>query len=119
MPMIKLLTFAAFFVAFNASAEVSDKIATMSELWLQSLIFGIPIFLLTAWRKGFLFLGILLTVFFAYAAYATLSDPHVGVAIIREQGTSYVIASYSAAVIIAFCTVLGLVKNRSKFKNGI
>lgn len=119
MPMKKPLTFAVLFVSFGAVAEVSDKMETISELWLQGFIFGIPVYFLTVWRKGFLALGILFTVFFAYAAYATLSDPHVGVGIIQEQGVPYIIASYSAAVIIAFFTALGLIRNKAKFKSGI
>ena len=73
---------------------------------------------LTVWRKGFLGLGILFTVFFAYVAYATLSDPYIGVGIIKEQGRPYIIASYSAAVINALCSALGLIKNKAKFKSG-
>jgi len=119
MPMNKLLTFAALFISFSAVAEVSDKMATISQLWLQGFLFGAPVYFLTVWRKGFLVLGILLTVFFAYAAYATLSDPYVGVGIIQEQGTPYIIASYSAAVIIALCSAFGLFKNKAKFKAGI
>ncbi len=118
MPMNKRLTFAALFVSFNAVAEVSDKMATIPELWLQGFIFGIPVYFLTVWRKGFLGLGILFTVFFAYVTYATLSDPYVGVGIIKEQGRPYIIASYSAAVINALCSALGLIKNKAKFKSG-
>ncbi|MDP2563748.1 hypothetical protein [Pseudoalteromonas marina] len=116
--MNKRLTFAALFVSFNAVAEVSDKMATIPELWLQGFIFGIPVYFLTVWRKGFLGLGILFTVFFAYVAYATLSDPYIGVGIIKEQGRPYIIASYSSAVIIALCSALGLIKNKAKFKSG-
>ena len=116
MPMNKRLTFAALFVSFNAVAEVSDKMATNPELWLQGFIFVIPVYFLTVWRKGFLGLGILFTVFFAYVAYATLSDPYIGVGIIKEQGRPYIIASYSAAVIIALCSALGLIKNKAKSK---
>jgi hypothetical protein len=119
MPMKKLLTFTALIISFGAVAEVSDKMATIPELWLQGFLFGVPVYFLTAWRKGFLILGVLLTVFFAYAAYATLSDPYVGVGIIKEQGTPYIIASYSAAAIIVLCSALGLIKNRAQFKVGI
>ncbi|WP_155735506.1 hypothetical protein [Pseudoalteromonas luteoviolacea] len=114
--MSKLLIITAFFISYDAVAEVSDKMATIPELWLHGLIFGVPVYFLTAWRKGFLFLGISFALLFAYAAYATLSDPYVGAAIIKEQGIPYIIASYSAAVIIALFTAFGLVKNSFKLK---
>ncbi|WP_133406889.1 hypothetical protein [Parashewanella tropica] len=104
-------------IAFDVSAEVSDKMPTITELWLHGVIFGIPTYLLIAWRKKFLILGILLTCFFATSSYETLNDPHVGVAVINEQGTPYIFASYSASVIIALCSVLGLIKNRFESKS--
>ncbi|WP_185976639.1 hypothetical protein [Catenovulum sediminis] len=117
--MNKLLTFAILFISFSTVAEVSDKMATIPELWLQGFLFGVPVYFLTIWRKGFVVLGISFTVFFAYAAYETLSDPYIGVGIIQEQGTPYIIASYGAAVIIALCSALGLIKNKAKFKADI
>ena len=119
MPMNKLISFAFIFWSFDALAEVSDKMATIPELWLHGIVFGLGIYFLIRWRIGFILLAILFITFFAYAAFSTLSDPHVGVAVIREQGTPYIIASYSAPVIITICSVLGVIKNRRKLKRGI
>jgi hypothetical protein len=118
MPMNKLISFVLLFLSFNALAEVSDKMASIPELWLHGMIVGLLIYFLTVWRIGFVILGGLFIAFFAFAAYDTLNSPFIGEAIIKEQGVPYIVASYSATVIISICSILGVIKNKRRIKRG-
>jgi hypothetical protein len=119
MPMNILISFVLLFLSFSAFAEVSDKMASIPELWSHGFIVGLLIYFLTVWRIGFVFLGGLFVMFFAFAAYDTLNSPFIGEAIIKEQGIPYIFASYSATVIVTICSILGVIKNKRRIKRGI
>lgn len=76
-------------VATPAMAEVSDKIPSVEGLWgwalglsLVALVLGLvkPAAALAVWPFALLL---------AYGQYEMISDPHIGAAILREQGQAY------------------------------
>ena len=116
--MNKLISLAILFLPFGALAEVSDKISTVSELWLHGFIFGCIMYFLVLWHISFVLLALSLLSFFVFTAFDTLNDPHVGAAIIREQGASYIVALYSVPVVIGICTTFAVIKSRRELKRG-
>ena len=118
MTKINFVAFLLLVTSFCARAEVSDKMASISDLWIQGFFIGLPVCLLIAWKKGFLFLGVFLAFFMFYAGYATLNSD-IGAHVIHEQGTPYIIASYSAFVVILLFCFIGYRLNGRRVKNVI
>ena len=91
-----------------AKAEVSDKIATIPELWVTAALAGSLLLLVSrAWvRAGVLLLPV--TALLAYAALEPVLDPYVGPAILAEQGRTYFAVAYAAAALVVALHILGL-----------
>ena len=91
-----------------ANAEVSDKLATIPELWVTSVAAGALLFLLSRlWvRVGLILLPV--TAFMAYVVLEPTFDPYVGPAILTEQGRTYFWVAYAAAILLVTLHVLGL-----------
>ena len=86
-----------------ALAEVSDKVATVPQLWLTALLAGVAALLASRYR---FLLGLLLlpvSLFLSFAALEPINDPYVGPAVISELGNLYVLSGYGSAF-----TLLGL-----------
>jgi putative exporter of polyketide antibiotics len=98
-------------------AEVSDKIASISLMWMDGLVFGV-IGLTLAYKKWWLvFLGILVSLVFISAAYDLETDQYLKEAILREQGVTYFIHAYVSAALIMALSVIGLWYGRKKQAN--
>ena len=111
---MKFKIFLLLLVSEPAFAEVSDKMATMSQLWMQGVIVGSVLLLLIWWSRWFAILGIPVAMFFGLASYSTFSDPYVGPAIINEQGIPYIISSYGSSALIFIGVIVGVLLNRAK-----
>jgi hypothetical protein len=98
-------------ISIPAFAEVSDKIASIPELWLQGAIGGAVLYFLVRWSIWFGILALLVVAFLGAVSYETLQDPFVGGAVLREQGTQYVVASYGSATLMAVGVLLGATIN--------
>jgi len=86
-----------------ALAEVSDKVATVPQLWLTAVLAGTTALLAGRYR---LLLGLALlpvSLFLVLATLEPINDPYVGPAVVSELGHSYVHAGYGSAF-----TLLGL-----------
>ena len=118
MTKLNVVAYLLFLTSFGARAEISDKMASISDLWMQGFVIGLLVCLLVVWKKGFLFLGVLLALFMFYGGYATLNSD-IGVHVIHEQGTPYIIASYSAFVVILLFCFIGYRLNGRRVKNVI
>ena len=116
MTNLNLFAYSLLFVPFSALAEVSDKMATISDLWIQGFVIGLVVCLLVLWKRVFVFFGGMLSLFMFYAGYATLNSD-IGAHVINEQGTPYIIASYSAFVVISLFSIVGFLLNGRKVKN--
>jgi hypothetical protein len=91
-----------------AKAEVSDKIATIPELWVIAALAGFLLFVLSrAWvRVGLILLPV--TAFLGYAALEPVLDPYIRPAIFAEQGEIYSVVAYTAAGLMVAAHILGL-----------
>ena len=91
------------FAPSSALAEVSDKVATVPQLWLTAVLAGTTALLAARYR---LLLGLALlpmSLFLVLATLEPINDPYVGPAVVSELGHSYVHAGYGSAF-----TLLGL-----------
>lgn len=100
-----------------AYAEVSDKLPTIPSLWTHAIILGGLSFLASyiRWWVPLLFLPV--SFVFGTGSAAIVTDPHVGPAVIAEQGNIYAVSAFGAAFFIFFGQGLGIwrgVKIRKK-----
>ena len=91
--IIVILSLAVMLFPASAFAEVSDKMPSITRIWIEGAIVGVIGFFLARYRiwAGLIF-G-LVTFFFCIGTYDLTSDPYVGPAIIAEQGKPYLFAS--------------------------
>lgn len=85
--------------ASPAWAEVSDKISTTQGLWGWAIGFNLAALLLSLWRPVLGLAVVPLAVFYAWAGHEMVSDAHVGRAILKEQGISYVEQVYASGAV--------------------
>lgn len=91
-----------------ANAEVSDKIATMPELWVTAVLAG---FLLFALSRTWVRVGLILlpaTALLGYTALEPVLDPYIRPAISAEQGEVYFAVAYTAVGLMVAAHILGL-----------
>ena len=97
-------------------AEVSDKMASIPQLWVQGIVIAIILFALVRWSVWLSIFAIVVITFFGIATYETLADPYVGPAIMKEQGVPYAVSAYSSVVAMLIGFVGGFMLNRRKLK---
>ena len=114
---MKITTLAILLLPFPALAEVSDKMPTITQLWLQGLIGAILLLLLIRRFIWASILGFCVVPFFAFASYDMLADPFVGPAIMKEQGTSYIVSAYGSVVLMFAGLAVGIYLNLKRNKN--
>ena len=109
-----LLIFSVF--PLLAFAEVSDKMASIPSMWAQGITVAIVLLFLV--RRYILsgIVGVFVVAFFTYASYDSFSDPHIGPAIIREQGTLYIVAAYGSVALMGAGLIAGIYLNRRRCK---
>jgi hypothetical protein len=106
--MIFILSLVVMFFPAPAFAEVSDKMPSITRIWVQGAIVGGIGFLLARYRiwAGLIF-G-LVTLFFCSSTYGLITDPYVGPAIIAEQGKSYLFSVYGSIIMMSVPLIVGL-----------
>jgi len=109
-----LVGLALLTLSFSAAAEVSDKMASQPGTWVSGVVVGILLALGIRWSKWGNLAGVPVAAGFFYFAWETLHQPHIGPAIIKEQGTPYIIALYGSAVLVAMGVLLGNYLNNLK-----
>jgi len=109
-----LLIFLAFPVA--AYAEVSDKMATVAQLWAQGIIVAIVLLLLVRWSTWFSILALMVIALFGFSTYETFTDPYIGQAILNEQGIPYMLSSYGSVALMLVGYLAGILLNLRKQK---
>ncbi|HJX31545.1 MAG TPA: hypothetical protein VJ624_06805 [Thermodesulfobacteriota bacterium] len=87
-------------ISFLAFAETSDKMSTITRIWIEGLIIGWVGFFAAMFRFGSGILYSLTTVFFCIGTYGLISDPYVGPAVIAEQGTAYIPSVYGSILLM-------------------
>ena len=102
-----ILFFVVLIIPLTSQAEVSDKMATQSGLWLSGFIAGALLAVFIRWSRWANIIGLPLIALFFYFAYDTLAQPDIGPAIIREQGAPYIVALYGSAVLVLVGLLVG------------
>ena len=91
-----------------ALAEVSDKVASVPQLWLTGVLAGVVAFLAGRYRVALGAILLPVSMFLIFAGLEPIRDPFVGPAIISEQGQTYVVAVYGSAIILLALHLAGL-----------
>ena len=86
----------------SAHAEVSDKIASVSGMWVLSLSFGFLVSLLTLWNKWFFLLAVAFSALYISATADLAADQNLAASIIIEQGNLYFAQGYITSLIPPF-----------------
>ncbi|MFB8830524.1 hypothetical protein ACE0DR_17065 [Azotobacter sp. CWF10] len=87
------------FVTSTANAEVSDKIASIPNMWIVAFFVGVIASILTIWKKLFFFLGVAFSALFFSATFDSSSDQNLATAITTEQGQQYFVHAYITSLI--------------------
>ena len=91
-----------------AHAEVSDKAASISQIWWCYLAVGVVALLLARYRFALGLVMLPVELLLIFINHDTLSDPYVGKALLAEQGSAYAWATYGGAVVMLLLLVIGL-----------
>ena len=91
-----------------AFAEVSDKVASIPQLWITAAVAGVVAFLAGGYRFTLGLILLPVSAFLILAGLEPVRDPFVGPAVVSEQGQAYVVAAYGSAVILLLLHLAGL-----------
>ena len=97
-----------FFLPAMASAEVGDRVASISALWWQAAAIGLAG--LCAGRYRFL-LGCVVLLFaglFAWAGVSMLTEPYIGESLAKEFAGRYALAVYGSNTLMLALVLLGM-----------
>lgn len=81
-----------------ALAEISDKVPTLTALWIWVVALTVLAFFAGLWRWWAAAVVICLSLLIAWAGASELLSPDLGPAIARELGDDYVSAAWIAAI---------------------
>ena len=91
-----------------AYAEVSDKLPSMAKLWTQAILLGGLSFGASYIRWWLPLIFIPFSFIYGWGSAAIVTDPHVGPAVLAEQGNIYGVSAFGAAFIIFLGQGLGI-----------
>jgi hypothetical protein len=109
---IVLATIASLTFVLPASAEVSDKVITIPEMWWWSVPGALAAFF--AWRYR-TWTGLIVSAVALHSsvmAIATVLDEYVGPAIRTEQGWPYVASAFGSFTLVLAFSVAGALLRR-------
>jgi hypothetical protein len=90
-----------------ASAEVSDKFASIPELLLQSLVASIISFFLARWHTWLAVIGIAVGMVMFSGISLLWYDEHMGEALLAEQGIKYFFTLGLSGLAVVASSVVG------------
>jgi hypothetical protein len=114
--MKTIFTIALLFITSLAFAEVSDKMPSISRIWVEGMIIGFVGFFLARFRIWTGAIFFIFTLFFCIGTYGLISDPFVGKAIIAEQGVPYIVAVCGSIILMVAPLLIGLFLRHKKAK---
>ena len=91
-----------------ALAEVSDKVASIPQLWLTGALAGVVALLASRYRITLGTILLPISMLLVFAGLEPIHDPYVGPAVISEQGQIYVVAVYGSAIMLLALHFVGL-----------
>ena len=106
-----------FGVSAPCWAEVSDKIPTQTELWLQGCVVSALIFAGLLWNRWLNIVAIPIAVLSIYAALGSHLFWGLGESIVQEQGCIYLASLYgSKSLPVAACVIGNFARQKRKKK---
>ena len=91
-----------------AFAEVSDKVASIQQLWIAAAVAGFVAFLVARYQFALGLILLPVSVVLIISGLEPVRDPFIGPAVISEQGQAYVWAVYGSATILLALHLVGL-----------
>lgn len=112
----KVLVVASILFLFpvTAYAEVSDKVPSILRLWGTGILLGVIGFLAIQYRKWAGAIVAVVAIFFCYIHHGIIVDEFVGPAVIKEQGSKYIISVYGSIGVMILPLIIGMFFNRKK-----
>ena len=95
-------------------AEVSDKVPSISNMWLLSIALGMLVLIASLRFNLALLFAALISACLAYSFYDMYADPTFREAVYFEQGTSYFYHGYISASMVFVLALLGLLLKKLK-----
>ncbi|NQZ25027.1 MAG: hypothetical protein HRT55_01770 [Colwellia sp.] len=92
----------------SAHAEVMDKEPSLQFNFIWGIGGSIATLLCARYKPKFLPLITLLPLFYFYALWEEINDPHVGPQILREAGEFYIHSAYALGISVISCIPIGL-----------
>jgi hypothetical protein len=105
---MRLLIIFTYLISLGVFAEVSDKIASIPQMWLQGFLFGGIGFLLSTKKWWLSLIGFILVFAMASGTYDMQTDKFMSAAVINEQGEGYFITGYISSAVAALLTASGV-----------
>jgi hypothetical protein len=101
-------------------AEVSDKVPSIARVWLTGIFLGTIGFAAATYRKWAAIVAGIISLTFCYVHFSVISDPFVGKAIVKEQGSKYVLSVYGSITAMLLPVLVGFFlrkKTKKDYKN--
>lgn len=114
---MKYLLFILFTVPSEALAEVSDKIPSILNIWIFGVVGTVVLFVLAYFSRWLFFLGLGFVGIMTYGSISMITEPHLGEAIIREQGLKYPVSLFATDLLMLCGAVGGYLMLCRKNKN--
>jgi hypothetical protein len=94
-------------------AEVSDKIPSVTRLWIEGAGAAVAGFLAARFTRWWWLIPISFAGLLAFGAWDMFSDAHLAEAIRREQGSYYELSLWLTAALPIAATLLGFLLRRT------
>ena len=96
--------FLAMLVPLPCLAEVSDKAASIEQLWIQSVVLGLIGLFAGRWRFVAGLLIFLVGLFLSWGAWVMISDPHFG----PSLSAVYKSGAVASSIVMLSLTAIGM-----------
>ena len=85
-------------------AEISDKAASIEQLWVQTIVLGLIGLFVGRWRFVAGLLILLLDLILVWGTWEMISDSHIG----PSLGSTYVSAAIASSIVMLSLTAIGM-----------
>src|SRR5690606_23869561 len=95
-----------------AQAEVSDKIWSVSGMWVAAIIIGAALALSSYWKWPFLFVALFVSTVMILGIQDMVDDKFMHEAVLAEQEAAYFIHGYLSGLLVTVLALLGIATKR-------
>ena len=100
----RLALLAALLSPLPCLAEISDKAASIEQLWVQAIVLGLIGLVAGRWRFLAGLLIFVLDLILAWGAWEMISDSHIG----PSLGSTYVFVAIASSIVMLSLTAIGM-----------